>query len=71
MVRKKQGKGGAGLDSEIASRQVSEREISHTVKPVLSNHIKQDIYFWLFRQVVAYCCMKVVQKALGTTFIQQ
>ena len=25
------------------------------VKPVLSDHIKQDI-FWVFRQVVAYCC---------------
>ena len=34
----------------------------NTVKPVLSDHIKQDI-FWLFRQVVAYCCMKIVQKA--------
>ena len=33
-----------------------------TVRPVLSDHIKQDI-FWLFRQVVAYCCMIVVQKA--------
>ena len=32
------------------------------VKPVLSDHIKQDI-FRLFRQVVAYCCIKVVQKA--------
>ena len=34
-----------------------------TVKPVFINHIKQDICL-LFRQVVAYCCMKVVQKAL-------
>ena len=46
---------------------------SCTVKLVLIDHIKQDI-FQLFRQVVAYCCMKVVQKApvraFGTTFIQ-
>ena len=32
-------------------------------------------YFWLFRQVVAYCCMKVLQKAPAgafcATFIQQ
>ena len=27
---------------------------ANTVKPVLSDHIKQDI-FWHFRQVVAYC----------------
>ena len=33
---------------------------SNTVKPVLSD-IKQDI-FWLFRQVVAYCCIKVVHE---------
>ena len=33
-----------------------------TVQPVLSNHIKKT-YFWLFRLVVAYCCMKLVQKA--------
>ena len=40
------------------------------VKPVLSDHAKQDI-FWLFRQVDAYCCMKVVQKAgaVCATFI--
>ena len=29
----------------------------NAVKPVFSDHIKQDI-FWLFRQVVANCCMK-------------
>ena len=39
------------------------------VRPVLSDHIKQDI-FWLFRQMVAYCCMKVVQKAFCATLIQ-
>ena len=32
------------------------------VKPVSSDHVNQDILS-LFRQVVAYCCMKVVQKA--------
>ena len=31
-----------------------------TVKPVFSDPIN---IFWLFRQVVAYCCMEVVQKA--------
>ena len=40
----------------------SQLDIDYTVKPVLSDHIKQDI-FWLLGQVVAYCCMKVVQKA--------
>ena len=35
-----------------------------TVKPVLSDHIKQDIFFFFFRQVVASCYMKVVQKGL-------
>ena len=41
-----------------------------TVKTKLSDHIKQDIHvYWLFKQAVAYCCMKVVQKA--PTFIQQ
>ena len=35
--------------------------VEGTVKPVLSSH-KKDI-FWLFGQVVAYCCMKVVQEA--------
>ena len=40
-----------------------------TVKPVLSDHIKQDI-FWLFRQVVAYCCMKVVQKSSCRSFLR-
>ena len=35
---------------------------SSTVKPLLSGHIKQDT-FWLFKPLVAYCCMKVVQKA--------
>ena len=34
----------------------------YTVKPVFSDHIKQDI-FLIFRQVVAYCYMKVVQEA--------
>ena len=28
-----------------------------TVKPLLSDHIKKE-YFWIFRLVVAYCCMK-------------
>ena len=37
----------------------------NTVKPVLSDHIK------LVRQVVAYCCKKVAQKAFCATFIQQ
>ena len=32
-----------------------------TVNPVLSD--QQHDIFWLFRQVVAYCCMKVVQIA--------
>ena len=32
------------------------------ITAVLSDHIKQDI-FGPFRQVIAYCCMKVVQKA--------
>ena len=41
---------------------------SITVKPVLSDHIKQDIFGCLLLydtvvQVVAYCCMKEVQKA--------
>ena len=35
---------------------------SCTVKPRLSNHINKT-YIWLFRQVVAYCCMKVMQRA--------
>ena len=35
---------------------------SELVISVLSDHIQQNI-FWLFRQVVAYCGMKVVQKA--------
>ena len=39
-----------------------------TVKSVLNDHIKQDT-FWLFGQVVDYCCMKVLQKA--PTFMQQ
>ena len=26
-------------------------------------HKIMHVYFWLFRHVVAYCCMKVVQKA--------
>ena len=39
-----------------------------TVKPVLSDHVFQT------RQVVAYCCVKVVQKAPAgscVTFISQ
>ena len=35
--------------------------IRPTVKPVSSDH-KNKTYFWLFRQVVAYCCMKVSLK---------
>ena len=33
-----------------------------TVKPVLGDHIQHGIFlaFQVFRQVVAYCCMKVV-----------
>ena len=30
---------------------------SSTVTPVFNDHIKQDT-FWLFRQVVAYCCVR-------------
>ena len=33
-----------------------------TVIPVLSDHIKQDI-FWLFRQVVAYCFLHFFHSA--------
>ena len=40
----------------------------NTVKPLLIDHIKQDI-FWLFRQLVAYCCIKKVH--FCATFIQQ
>ena len=37
-----------------------------TVKPVFSNHIK--LRFWPFRQVVAYCCMKVVFRSFLSYF---
>ena len=62
------------LEKEIATIRISGRvykenpenksvnSVSYLDKPVFSDHIKQDL-FWLFRQVVAYCCMKVVQKA--------
>ena len=40
----------------------------YTVKPVLSNH-KSKTYLWLFRKVVAYGCMKVVQKAPKTCLV--
>ena len=38
------------------------RYVNNTARPVFSDH-KNKPYVWLFRQVVAYCCMKVVQKA--------
>ena len=41
-------------------------QLNSTVKPVFSDHIKQEL-FWRFRQMFAYCCMKVV----CTTLIQQ
>ena len=53
--------------------------LSVTVKPVLSDHIKQDI-FLAFRNVDFYCCMNVAQKlllessteiAFCATFMQQ
>ena len=42
--------------------------LGYTVKPLLREHVKQDI-FWLLKRVVTYCCMviycciKVAQKA--------
>ena len=32
------------------------------VKHVLSDHVSQDIFLFVFRHVFAYCCIKVVQK---------
>ena len=52
------------LDVSKVRIQISDTCISVTVKPVLSDRINMT-YFWLFRQVVAYCCMNVVQKAAG------
>ena len=42
--------------------------ISNTIKPVLNDHIKQDIFLAFQSQVVAYCCML---QELSATFIQQ
>ena len=52
----------AGLTTRSQVFSLDEARNANTVKPVLRDHVKQDT-FWLFRQVVAYCCMKVVQKA--------
>ena len=38
------------------------QRLKNTANPMFSDHIKQYI-FLVFRQVVAYCFMKVVQKA--------
>ena len=43
------------------------KEIYSTVKPALSDHILYKTCFWLFRQVVAYCCMQVVSDHLSIT----
>ena len=46
-----------GLKLEPVKVKFKLKRFFFTVKSVLRNHIKQDM-FWFFRQVVAYCCMK-------------
>ena len=37
-------------------------KLGTAVKTVLNDHIKRDLSGFSGRQMVAYCCMKVVQK---------
>ena len=46
------------FESEITMFYFTEKSLLFIEK-----HVRNKTYFWLFRQVVAYCCMKVVQKA--------
>ena len=59
-------------DAQRDASQLKAKSKVCKVKPVLIDHIKQNI-FLLFRQVVAYCCIKVVQNAgaFCATSIQQ